>query len=401
MLIRNIFYRFIQKILYLSMFILPFREPFIYHHIEDSAQILLKHKKNKVLIVTDKIISKQLFFNRLIESLKNNHLTYVIFDETKPNPSIQQIEKIYLLYKNTSSDSLIAIGGGSVIDAAKGVGIKVTHSKIPLKKMKGILKVIWKQPLLIAIPTTAGTGSEATVACVVTDETTHEKYAINDPIIIPKYAILDELTIIGLPASITATTGMDALTHSIEAWIGKSNTRKTKRMALSSIKLIQENLYETYIHPKNHLARKRMLLASYQAGVAFTRAYVGNVHALAHQLGGMYNTPHGLANAVVLPKVLERYGKSITKKLAFLSDLLKLLSTSAPNEDKRIAFIDWVKSLNTSMSIPNQLEYLYTNEEIQIMAKRAFKESNPLYPVPVIFNKNDFIELYHQILKSD
>lgn len=390
--------RFIQKILYLSMFFLPFREPLIYHHLEDVPLILKQRKKKSVFIVTDKNIVEQDFFKKLINLLEKEKVAYSVFHETLPNPSIQQIEEIYQAYQTFHADCILAVGGGSVIDASKGVGIRITHPNKPLQKMKGILKVWKKQPLLIAVPTTAGTGSEATVACVVTDLTTHEKYAINDPVIIPKIAILDPICTEKLPKHIVSTTGMDALTHAVEAFIGQSNTVKTRRMALSAVKLIHQNLLIAY-QENTYESRVNMLLASYQAGVAFTRAYVGNVHALAHQLGGMYQTPHGLANAVLLTKVLRYYGTSVEKKLAFLSDFLSLTEETDARQDKANAFISWIESLNSQMNIPSKIDQVIQDDDKKLMSLRALKEANPLYPVPVIFELTDFETLYSQISK--
>lgn len=393
----NFFYRIFQKVLYLSMFFLPFREPKVFDSLDNVVSILKSKQKDKVFIITDQNIVKQSFFEIIKDALRQNDIDYFIFHDTLPNPSISQIEEIFQLYLSENATAMIAVGGGSVIDAAKGVGIKITHPKKPLQKMKGILKVLKRQPLLIAIPTTAGTGSEATVACVVTDTKTHEKYAINDPIIIPKYAILDPRSTLGLPPHITASTGMDALTHAIEAYIGYANTKKTRRMALSAIKLIENNLYLSYQDGSNIDARKNMLKASYQAGVAFTRAYVGNVHALAHQLGGMYHVPHGLANAILLPRVLHYYGDSITKRLAKISDVLMLNNSSDSIRGKALSVISWIENLNNKMNIPTTLDFKLNDEDIAVMSKRAYKEANPLYPVPKIFEVEDFTTLYHQI----
>ena len=214
------------------------------------------------------------------------------------------------------------------MDTAKGIGARVACPRKPISKMKGLLKVGRKLPLLIAVPTTAGTGSETTVAAVISNPVTHEKYPINDPKLVPDYAVLDPNLIIGLPNKITSTTGMDALTHAIEAYIGGSNTRKTKKSAKIAVKLIFENLEETYNNPTNKDARNNMLIASYHAGVAFTRAYVGYVHALAHTLGGFYGVPHGLANSILLPVVLEEFGSKAHKKLAELADLVSLVDVN-------------------------------------------------------------------------
>ena len=398
---KKISFRVIQKILHFSMYFLNFKEPELLSGINaiDSLveNLKLENIKN-IFIVTDTNIVKLVFFEKIIANFREKDFIIEIFSDTLPNPSIQQIEIAYERYKNFDSDAIVAIGGGSSIDLAKGIGIRSTKPNKKLQELKGILKVMKKQPLLIAIPTTAGTGSEATVACVVTDEETNEKYAINDPVLIPKIAVLDPITCLDLPKHITATTGIDALTHAVEAYIGNSNTKKTKKMAKLAIEGIKDNLFTAYNNPKDIEARNNMLLASYRAGVAFTRAYVGNIHALAHQLGGMYQVSHGLANAVLMPYVLSYYGDNINKKL---SDLYLIVNPDAIKVNKKenaISFIKWIKDLNQQMNIPEKLELDIDERSLKIMAKRAYNEANPLYPVPIIFKENDFIYLYKQAI---
>ncbi|MGE0003818.1 MAG: iron-containing alcohol dehydrogenase [Candidatus Izemoplasmatales bacterium] len=392
--------RLIQRILHLSMYFLPFHEPKVLHSenpLEELHQLLTQRNTKKIFIVSDPVVSKLPYFQRLLASIQTD-FEISIFNQVIPNPSIQRIEMAYLQYKAFQPDVLIAIGGGSSIDLAKGIGVRATRPRKTLQSRKGILRVLVRQPFMIAIPTTAGTGSEATVACVVTDETTHEKYAINDPVLIPKIALLDPHALVGLPPMVTATTGMDALTHAIEAYIGHSNTRKTKRMAKEAVSLIYSHLYSSFEDGANLEHRQAMLRASYQAGVAFTRAYVGNVHALAHQLGGMFQVPHGLANAVLLPHVLRYYGKSVVSRLSTLFVTIEPASISLDAEARSLAMIEWIESLNRKMGIPTKLALDAQEDQIRLMSKRAFHEANPLYPVPVIFDEVDFMNLYHQIL---
>jgi alcohol dehydrogenase class IV len=303
------------------------------------------------------------------------------------------------MYKTNGCDAIIGLGGGSPIDAAKCVGIRVVKPKVPLKKMKGILKVRKRLPLLIAIPTTAGTGSEATLAAVISDPSTHEKFAISDMPLIPKIAVLDPMLTVGLPPFYTATTGMDALTHAIEAYLGKSNTKETKRRALHAIELVHRYLKTVYDHP-NHLdARMNMLLASYHAGFAFTRAYVGNIHAIAHTFGGFYQVPHGYANAIIMPHVLCYYSHRIHKKLAFIHDVL-YPDHDGTIKDKALKVIDWIKELNDYFKIPETID-VPNMEHIDKMIDRAHEEANPLYPVPVIFKKKDFKQIYHLVITKN
>lgn len=264
--------------------------------------------------------------------------------------------------------------------------------------MKGLLKVKHKPAFLIAIPTTAGTGSEATVAAVISNAKTHEKYAINDPKLIPLYAVLDPKLLVSLPGKVTSTTGMDALTHAVEAYIGGSNTKATRKEAKEAVLLIKNNLLKSYQNPTDLEARNNMQIASYKAGLAFTRAYVGYVHAIAHTLGGMYGVPHGLANAVILPHVLRKFGSSCYTRLAELADYISLTDKDKTKKEKAEAFIDFIDELNAQMNIPNKIENVIQEKDLPIMVKRAIKEANPLYPVPDLWDEKDFLEIFKEIM---
>ena len=400
---KKISFRSYQKILHFSMYLLPFKEPLLFEgesSIDDLAMYLKHNNVKRLFVVTDDNIIKFDFFKDALKILGKYEISTDIFTGVKPNPSIQLIEIAFNKFLETSYDGLFAIGGGSAIDLAKGIGIRFTHPNHTLQSRKGILKVLKKQPLLIAMPTTAGTGSEATVACVVTDEDTNEKYAINDPVLIPKMACLNPNATLELPQSITATTGMDALTHAVEAYIGRSNTKKTKKMAKDAIKAINENLLSAYNNGHNMVVRMKMLKASYQAGVAFTRAYVGNIHALAHQLGGMYHVPHGLANAVLMPYVLKYYQEKAYKKLSQLYLVINRNANPLEKKENAIQFISWIRLMNKELNIPEKLLLNTNDEDILLMSKRAYKEANPLYPVPVIFEVEDFIKIYNQAIEK-
>ena len=261
--------------------------------------------------------------------------------------------------------------------------------------MRGTLTIRKKIPTLYAVPTTAGTGSETTLAAVVSDPETHEKYAIQDPVLRPKYAVLDAELTVGLPPHITSTTGMDALTHAVEAYIGRSNTKGTEEAARKATRMIFDNLETAYTDGKNLTARENMLEASYLAGVAFTRAYVGYVHAIAHNFGGMYGTPHGLANAVIMPYVLDWYGESAYKRLSELADVAGIVTTETTDAEKATLFIRKIREMNRSMNIPEHLDV--KEEDIETIAKRALREGNPLYPVPKIINKTECMALIRKI----
>ncbi|NLD26602.1 MAG: iron-containing alcohol dehydrogenase, partial [Acholeplasmataceae bacterium] len=333
----------------------------------------------------------------LFSAMDNTGLRYVLYDGTVPNPTINNIEEAAKLYVDNNCDCLIAFGGGTAIDCAKGVGARIARPNKSLQKMKGVLKVRKQIPPLFAVPTTAGTGSEATLAAVVTDSSTHDKYAINDISLIPHYAVHDPLLTLGLPPMITATTGMDALTHAVEAYIGRSNTYETKLLAKQAVEIIFQNIEKAYYNGMNLDARFNMLKASYYAGLAFTRAYVGNVHAIAHTFGGFYGVPHGLANAVILPYVLDYYGKRAQKKLAELADLVGIQGIDA--SEKTREFIRQIRELNKRMNIPDKIS-ISNADHLDEMVERAYHEANPLYPVPKIFSRDDFRNVFKQVISE-
>ena len=351
----------------------------------------------KVLIVTDKGLMGIGLLNSLFEEMAKAGVDYVVYDGTQPNPSIENIEDARKLYVDNGCQGVIAFGGGSPMDCAKAAAARVTNPKIPVKKMRGVLKLVHKLPPLFAVPTTAGTGSETTLAAVVTDTATHEKNAINDPRLRPKYAVLDPELTVGLPPHITSTTGMDALTHAVEAYIGKSNVKSTIDYAEKATKMIFENIEKVYENGKDVTAREAMLKASFYAGQAFTRAYVGYVHAIAHNLGGHYNVPHGLANAIILPYVLEYYGESAHKPLAKLA-VIAGVKTNGTDKEKAEAFIEAVKTLNKNMNIPDGFDMIQ-EKDIPIIVKRALKEGNPLYPVPKIMDEADCEAVIRRMMK--
>lgn len=384
-------YQFVMKI---AANFLPFRQPEILEGLEKVPEQIEKLGIASVLIVTDDVLHNKLhLIDGLKEGLEAKGIKYAVYDKTVPNPTIDNIEEGVALYNENACNALIAFGGGSPMDCAKGIGCRIARANKEIPKMKGVLKVMKKLPVIFAVPTTSGTGSEATLAAVISNSVTHEKYAINDPVLIPKYAVLDPSLTLKLPKHITSTTGMDALTHAVEAYIGSSNTELTKAMAIKATKLIFENLKNAYDNGEDIKARRNMQLASYYAGVAFTRAYVGNVHAIAHTLGGFYGVPHGLANAVILPHILDFYGEKAYVKLSELANAVGIKGTP---EAKAKQFIQAVKDMNAYMNIPTTIDGI-KEEDIPTMVERAFKEANPLYPVPKIMSKEDFTAMYHEI----
>ena len=325
-----------------------------------------------------------------------NKIKYFIYDETIPNPTITNIEDALKIYNENNCEAIIAFGGGSVMDCAKMVGARVAKPNKTIAKMKGLLKIRKQIPTLIAIPTTAGTGSETTVTAVITDAETKRKYTINDFNLIPHYAVLDESLTLKLPPHLTSTTGMDALTHAIEAFIGNSTTKDTRQYSLEAMRLIFQNIEKVYEDGSNARARKHMLKASYLAGLAFTRSYVGYVHAVAHTLGGEYHTPHGLANAVILPYVLSEYGSKIHKKLKTIAVYCGIAHSYDSEQIASSKLINRILELNEKMGIPKAFNFI-KKDDIPRLAKYASTEANPLYPVPVLMSAKELQKFYYKI----
>lgn len=398
--VKKIYCRAFQICFRAAIPLLPYTEPKILEGMDKIPKVLEKFDYHKVLIVTDKGITKVGLGKQLTDILDKEDISYEYFDETVANPTIANVEAARALYLEGKCEAIVALGGGSSMDCAKAAGARVVKPNQPISKMKGILKVHKKIPLLLAIPTTAGTGSETTLAAVITDEENHYKYPINDFPLIPKYAVLDYKVTTSLPKHLTATTGMDALTHAVEAYIGRSTTRYTRKKAIRAVKLIGRNLKKVYDNGEDAKARMNMLKAAYCAGVAFTQSYVGYVHGVAHSLGGQYGVPHSLANAVILPYVLEMYGESCYKKLAKLAVKANVIEEKSTTEETAKAFIRWIKDMNQSMDIPDYIEEI-NEEDIPAMAKHADKESNPLYPVPKLMNAKELEEVYRKVKKHD
>lgn len=387
--IKKCCYRIYQTVFKVAMNFMDWSEPEL---LEGQGSILklpefVKNKGvNKVLVVTDKGLMGLHLLDPMFKKLEEVGVEYVVYDEVQPNPTIPNIEAAREMYIKNACQGFIAFGGGSSMDCAKAAAARVVKPNQTVRQMRGYLKVHKKLPPFFAVPTTAGTGSETTVAAVVSDPETHEKNAINDICLRPKYAVLDPDLTVGLPPHITSTTGMDALTHAVEAYIGRSNTKETRRQAEEATKLIFDNVEEVYKNGKDIEARANMLKGSYLAGCAFTRAYVGYVHAIAHNLGGLYGTPHGLANAVILPYVLDWYGSSIYPQLAKLADIVGVEGYG--EGDKAMNFISAIRKLNADMNIPAKFDMI-KEEDLPTLIGRALKEGNPGYPVPKIMDYND------------
>ena len=386
--IKTAYYRSFQAVFNVGARLLYWRRPIPVSgvgSIQKIPEILKKEGVKKVMVVTGPTVGKRLA-PKILTELDAAGIAYTMFAEVEANPSVATVNKIQKLYLENACEGFIAVGGGSPMDAAKAAAARVVRPNTEVGKMAGLLKVGKKIPPYIAVPTTAGTGSETTIAAVITDGETHHKYALMDLHLVPKYAVLDPEMTRELPPKITSTTGMDALTHAVEAYVCWTyNTKESLRLAEEAVCGIFKYLERAYRDGSDMEARTEMLIAAYKAGFAFTRAGVGNVHAIAHTLGGLYNTPHGLANAVILPIVLEDYGKVIYPKLAHLAELTGL-KTDGTVEEKAKAFIAEIRAMNRRMEIPTGFDHI-KEEDIPQMIQWALAEANPVYPVPVVYDE--------------
>jgi alcohol dehydrogenase class IV len=387
------YYRVLQAVFNVGARLLPWRKAVPVQGVGSIGKIpelLRKEGVTKALVVTDPGLIRAGIAPRITAILDGAGISHALFGGVEANPSVHTVNGIYEFYGSEGCDGIIAVGGGSSMDAAKVAAARVVRPDKDVHQLGGLFRVSRRLPPLIAVPTTAGTGSETTIAALVTGAD-HHKYAVMDLSLIPLYAVLDPELTVDLPPKITAATGMDALTHAVEAYLCWTyNTRESIRFALEAVKAIFENLETVYTEGKNIEARQAMLIASYKAGFAFTRAGVGNIHAIAHTLGGLYNTPHGLANAVILPVVLEDYGARVHKKLAVLADAAGVSGPASAGEaGKARAFIEAIYAMNERMDLPRGFDFI-KDEDIPRIIRWAARESNPFYPVPVIFDQDRF-----------
>lgn len=383
--------RSFQAVLKVGNYFMGYRMP---TYLEGPGKIrelgaFLKEKNiNDVLVVTGTGMVRRGQVQPLLDGFESAGIRYTLQAFDHPDPSSDDVELGFKTYKENGCKALVALGGGSRIDCAKGIAAKAVHPKKKVSQLQGLLKVHWPIPPFVAIPTTAGAGSETTVAAVITDSATHRKAAINDPFLIPKYAVLDPELTVGLPPYTTATTGMDALAHAVEAYTNHTyNTKLENRLAKEAVKLIHDNILIAFEDGANLEARQNMQRGAFYAGRAFTRGCVGYVHAVGHTLGGLYGVAHGLAMAVLLPHVMREFGASAHKRLAELADVCGI---GGENEaEKANAFIRWIEETNKKMGLPDSFDVI-REEDIDQMIAWASKEANPLYPVPVVWSKKDF-----------
>ena len=392
--------RTFQAVLKVGNYFMGYRMP---HYLEGPGKIaelgaFLKEKKvNDVLVVTGSGMVRRGQVKPMLDGFEAAGIRYTLQTYDTTDPTSNDVEAGYKAYKENGCKAIVALGGGSRIDCAKGIAAKAVHPRKKVSQLQGLLKVHWPIPTFVAIPTTAGAGSETTVAAVITDSATHRKAAINDPFLIPKYAVLDPELTKGLPPYTTATTGMDALAHAVEAYTNKTyNTKLENKLAKEAVKLIHDNILIAYEDGNNLEARQNMQRGAFYAGRAFTRGCVGYVHAVGHTLGGLYGVAHGLAMAVLLPHVMREFGASAHKRLADLADVCGI---EGRNEaEKANNFIKWIEDTNAKMGLPDGFDVI-KDEDIPQMIAWARKEANPLYPVPVVWGEKDFRRLIKAIRK--
>ena len=389
-----------QLVFKIAIPFLPYRSPRQLSSICEIPALLKEKNIDGVLIITDKAIHSFGLIDPLKKALKESGIRYAVFDETVPNPTIKNVEDARTLYIEKKCGGIIGFGGGSAMDCAKMCGARIARPSKSVQQLRGLFRILKRLPYTIAVPTTAGTGSETTATALITDGDTKHKFTINDLSLIPHAAVLDPEVTLSLPPHITATTGMDALTHAVEAYIGRSTVKSTREDALRAVKMIVGNLETAYQDGRNIEARRNMLLASFYAGRSFAKSYVGYCHAVAHTLGGKYNTPHGLANAVLLPYVLEAYGSRVYNKLKDLAMAAGIANENTPAETAAKDFIAMIRRMNRSMNIPEKLRGI-RRQDIYAMSKKAEKEANPFYPVPKLMTREELEQFYFDVMEDE
>ena len=383
--------RIYQAVFKIGMYLIPWSMP---ETLEGAGAVkklpaLIKEKGfTKVLVVTDKVLMDLGLPKGMLEAMDSAGIEYVVYDGVQPNPTDRNVNEGLKLFRENGCQAMVAFGGGSPMDCCKGIGAMAVKKGKTVEQLQGLFKILHKIPTIFAVPTTAGTGSETTVAAVITNEKTHHKASMNDTSLMPKYAVLDPELTVGLPPKVTSTTGMDALCHAVECYTNNTyNSKLEKKLSEDAVKLIYDNLYEAYTDGSNIEARQNMQKAAFYAGRAFTRGCVGYVHAIGHTLGGLYGTPHGLAMSVILPHVMRQFGSAAHERLARLAEVCGM--TGANDAEKAEKFISWIEEMKVKMNIPAGLDVI-KDEDVPQIIEWAMKEANPLYPVPVVWDRADF-----------
>lgn len=349
---------------------------------EGSARSLCRHVEHrgvsKVLVVTDAMLVKLGIVEQALEGLADTGVQYAIFDGVTPDPTYAVVDAGMDKYVQENCDGLLAIGGGSSIDAAKIIGVAITHPEAASEYV-GFGKASEEIPPLFAIPTTSGTGSEATMGAVISDNETHEKGIISGKNLLPLATCLDPALMTGMPKAITAATGMDALTHAVEAYISAWTRGDAREKGAAAAQLIYKYLPVAFEDGTDLNARDAMAQAAYMAGQAINQVNVGNIHAIAHQLGARYGVPHGIANAMVMPHVLKLSLPAASRRLGELGALVGCNSAEE--------FVTSIAAMNRKLGIPEQVHKLET-AHFDDIAEAALAEADG-YPVPYMMSVED------------
>lgn len=363
------------------------------------SDILKMNNVKRVLLIASKSVVKLGLLDTMMDLIKSEGINIFMYNGVKPDPTFAIVEEALKICKDNKCEAIVAIGGGSVIDTAKVVSVSYTNNKPP-KDFEGLLKVKKIGLPFIAVPTTAGTGSETTLVSVISDTITHKKTTVIDPKIVPNVAILDPQLTLDLPLSITAHTAMDALTHAVEAYVSTYATDEADKYAEIAIKLIYDSIEKLYKNPKDIKLREDMLVASFYAGMAFTRTFVGYVHAFAHNIGGKFGVSHGLANAVLLPHVMKSYLPTCENRFARLADLLEIGNKNDSNKKKAELFVSSIFELNRTLNIPERLDK-FDKKAVSEICQAGFKECHGTYPVPYYYSKKEGEEILFKVCNEE
>jgi len=397
---KKILYRIYHHIMRFIIQLLRFPQPEILSGpgaVRDLPGLIRKRGLSSVLIVTDQGLVKLGLLDDFCTGLDRENITWIRYDEVQPNPTIENVEAGLEIFLNNQCQAVVGFGGGSPMDCGKIIAARAANPNQTVRQMRGLFKVRRRPVPLFVVPTTAGTGSETTVAAVITDAETHEKFAASDLKLVPRGAALDPELTMGLPPHITSTTGMDALTHAVEAYIGLHDIPRVRKSAETAVELIFRNLEKVYQDGSLAEERNNMLWASFHGGAAFTQASVGYVHAVAHNMGGLYGVPHGLANAIILPHVLDFCRASCEGKLARLAVAAGIGTADEGAAALSQRFIQEIKDMNCRMNIPEGIKELQ-EKDIPLIARRALREANPAYPVPRIMDLGECEALVRKLL---
>ncbi len=349
----------------------------------------------RVLLVTDAVLFGLGVIHPIDAELQKNGIHTTIFSGVTPDPTFSVVEAGLALLHQAQCDSVLAIGGGSAIDAAKVIALSASNQKTP-QQLVGILKGRKPSLPLFVIPTTAGTGSEVTIGAVLSDDQTHQKGLVLDPKVVPLAAALDPLIMQGMPKTVTADTGLDALTHALEAWMSEFASTETDFYAGAAVRLVFENLPLAWSDGSNLAAREAMALASHYAGLALNQAGLGYIHAIAHQLGAYYGVPHGRANAIVMPHVLAFNRKASEKRLALLAEQVGLVEGHFKPAQATEIFIQRVESLLVELQIDTRIPRIDRKDFPEII-KGAFAEAHGIYAVPKYMSPQDAEKILHAL----